>query len=174
MTKIVRTSVLVAATVLTAFVVYGAKRGTDPVIAMTEEELTTSFESAIGNLALHWDSADPRSEEERMRALYTFIYETFDASAWIPQSLFDVNAITQIVVGEADSIIRENVGLVLWDDNPLVAAFGMERRFRRAPVVDGELPGLPHGRDRRRRLLRGRDEDLRRPVARRSTEEDDE
>ena len=125
MTKIVRTSLLLAATVLTAFVAYGPEGRADPLVAMTEEELRTTFESAIGDLALQWDPTDPRSEEERRLALYAFMYETFDASAWIPQSLFDVNAVTQIVVGEADSIMRENVGLVLWDDNPLVPAFGM-------------------------------------------------
>ena len=53
------------------------------------------------------------------------MYQTYQASAWIPQSLFDSNLVTQAVVGDVDTIVGEKVGLVLWRDNPLVPAFGM-------------------------------------------------
>ena len=72
-----------------------------------------------------WDPADPRPEAERRQALFDFIYETYDASAWIPQSLFDSNVVTQAVVGDVDTIVRDKVGLVLWRDNARVPAFGM-------------------------------------------------
>ena len=69
--------------------------------------------------------ADPRSERERRAALFDFVYQTYDSSAWIPQSLFDGNLVTQAVVGDVDTIVRDKVGLVLWRDNPRVPAFGM-------------------------------------------------
>jgi hypothetical protein len=53
------------------------------------------------------------------------MFETYDASAWIPQSLFDANVITQAVTGDMDTIIGERVGLARWRDNPRVPAFGM-------------------------------------------------
>jgi len=98
----------------------------EPVtVAMSEEALAAGFEDALEKLAIEWDPADPRPESERMRALQTFMYETFDASAWIPQSLFDSNVITQAVVGDPETIIRDKVGLALWTENPLVPAYGM-------------------------------------------------
>ena len=77
-------------------------------------------------------AADPRPEAERRQALFDFMYQTYEASAWIPQSLFDSNLVTQAVVGDVDTIVGEKVGLVLWRDNPRVPAFGMapERRCR--------------------------------------------
>ena len=62
------------------------------------------------------------------------MYETYDASAWIPQSLFDTNAVTHAVVGDVDTIVGDKVGLVLWRDNPRVPAFGM------APNADADAP----------------------------------
>ena len=62
---------------------------------------------------------------ERRRALFDFVYQTYDSSAWIPQSIFDGNLVTQAVVGDVDTIVRDKVGLVLWRDNPRVLAFGM-------------------------------------------------
>ena len=64
-------------------------------------------------------------EAERQRALFDFIYQTYDSSAWIPQSLFETNLVTQAVVGDVDTIVRDKVGLVLWRDNARVPAFGM-------------------------------------------------
>ena len=112
----------------------------------------------------------------RRQALFDFMYETYDASAWIPQSLFDTNAVTHAIVGDVDTIVGDKVGLVLWRDNPTSAGVrdGAERGARRAAQMDGELPGLPHGGDRRARLLRCGDEDVRRAVARRRVETADE
>lgn len=100
----------------------GAERST---ISMSEEALFETFEGAMRNTVIEWDSTDPRPAEERMRSLYAFMYETFDASAWIPQALFDGNVLTQAVIGDVETIVGEKVGLVLWRDNPLVPAFGM-------------------------------------------------
>jgi hypothetical protein len=93
--------------------------------AMSEEALFETFESATRDMVINWDPADPRSASERRRALFSFMYETYDASAWVPQSLFDGNVVTQAVVGDMETIVGENVGLVLWPANPLVPAFGM-------------------------------------------------
>ena len=81
-------------------------------------------------------SNDPRPVEERRTALFDFMYETYDASAWIPQSLFDSNLITQAVIGDLQTIVGEKVGLVLWRDNPQVPAFGMapNAREQNAPL----------------------------------------
>jgi mono/diheme cytochrome c family protein len=102
-----------------------ASRHVPPTLAMSEAELAAGFARAMEDVVLEWDPSDPRSEAERMAVLHDFVYETYDASAWIPQSLFDANAITQTIVGDADAIVRDKVGLVPWDDNPLVPAFGM-------------------------------------------------
>ncbi len=96
-----------------------------PHTAMSEEALTTAFESGIRNLVVNWDPTDPRPEAERSESLFKFVHQTYEASAWIPQSLFDSNVVTQAVVGDVDAIVRDKVGLVLWGDNPLVPAFGM-------------------------------------------------
>ena len=81
-----------------------------------------------------WDPNDRRPEAERRRALFDFMYETYQASAWIPQSLFDSNLVTQAIVGDVNTIVYDKVGLVPWRDNPLVPAFGM------APNATHEAP----------------------------------
>ena len=53
--------------------------------------LRSTFESDTRRLVYRWDPADPRPEAERQTALFDFIYQTYDSSAWIPQSLFDSN-----------------------------------------------------------------------------------
>jgi hypothetical protein len=92
---------------------------------VSREALASSFDSGIRNLVIEWDASDTRPEAERRTALFDFMYQTYRASAWIPQSLFDSNLVTQAVVGDVDTIVGEKVGLVLWRDNPLVPAFGM-------------------------------------------------
>lgn len=92
---------------------------------MSREALASSFESGIRNLVINWDAADPRPAADRRAALFAFMYETYDASAWIPQSLFDSNRVTQAVVGDVKTIVGEHVGLALWPENPRVPAFGM-------------------------------------------------
>ena len=121
------------------------------------------------------DPDDPRSEAERRQALFEFVYETFDASAWIPQSLFDSNLVTQAVVGDVRhhrrrqgrprAVARQRAGAGLRHG-------AQRRRARRRPdaAVDRQLPGVPHRRDRRRRLPGRRHEDVRRAVARRVAE----
>jgi mono/diheme cytochrome c family protein len=91
----------------------------------SRDVLAKSFDGGIRNLVIEWDPDDPRPIAERRAALFEFMYETYNASAWIPQSLFDTNIVTQAVVGDVDTIVRDRVGLVLWRDNPRVKAFGM-------------------------------------------------
>ena len=100
----------------------------------TREALRSTFESDTRNLVYRWDDADPRSEPERRAALFDFIYQTYDSSAWIPQSLFDSNLVTQAVIGDVDTIVGEKVGLVLWRDQSVVPAYGM------APDDRADLP----------------------------------
>ena len=125
MTRLVRPLLSFVAVISLVALVFRAPRAEKEDTAMTKEALSVTFESATRNLVINWDPTDPQTADERLKSLSTFMYETYDASAWIPQSLFDSNVITQAVVGDVDTIIRENVGLVLWPENPLVPAFGM-------------------------------------------------
>jgi hypothetical protein len=93
--------------------------------AIARETLEARFDADIRNLVYRWDSADPRPVTERRRALFDFMYQTYDSSAWIPQSLFDSNVVTQAIVGDVDTIVRDKVGLALWRENPDVPAYGM-------------------------------------------------
>src|SRR5262245_1936544 len=102
--------------------------------ALTREDLANQFDAGIQNLAIAWDPKDSRPEAERRQALFDFMYETYQASAWIPQSLFDSNFVTHAVAGDLDTIIGEKVGLVRWRDNPLVPAYGM------APNAELRMP----------------------------------
>jgi hypothetical protein len=103
-------------------------------VPVTREALAAGFDSGIRNLVIEWDAQDPRPHAERRKALFDFMYQGFQASAWIPQSLFDSNLITQAVAGDVDTIVGDKVGLVLWRDNPRVPAFGM------APSTDDHAP----------------------------------
>jgi mono/diheme cytochrome c family protein len=85
-------------------------------------------------MVIEWDESDTRPPEERQAALFDFMYSTYESSAWIPQSLFDSNLVTQAIVGDVPTIVGDRVGLVLWRDNPLVTAFGM------APSADTPGP----------------------------------
>src|SRR5262249_16936639 len=87
--------------------------------------LKDSFESDMRHVVYRWDPADTRLEAEKRAALFDFVYQTYDSSAWIPQSVFDGNLATQAIVGDVDTIVRDKVGLVLWRDNRRVPAFGM-------------------------------------------------
>jgi mono/diheme cytochrome c family protein len=95
------------------------------VAPVSRETLASGFDAGIRNLVFEWDPSDPRPAAERRKALFEFMYQTYQASAWIPQSLFDSNLVTQAVVGDVDTIVGEKVGLVLWRDNTRVPAFGM-------------------------------------------------
>lgn len=125
MSKTLRYSAFVAALGVMGLAGLGALATSEPTLAMSEEALAAGFEGALRNLVIRWDPSDPRPASARMQALRSFMYQTYEASAWIPQSLFDGNALTQVVVGDPATIMRENVGLVLWPENPLVPAYGM-------------------------------------------------
>lgn len=92
---------------------------------VTREALRASFVSDMRHVVYRWSADDPRPETERQNALFDFVYQTYDSSAWIPQSLFDGNLATQAIVGDVTTIVRDKVGLVLWRDNHRVPAFGM-------------------------------------------------
>jgi hypothetical protein len=106
-----------------------ADRGGTPVVPVTglatREALAESFASDIRSLVYEWDPADSRPLDERQRLLFEFVYQTYQSSAWIPQALFDGNAITQAVAGDVDTIVRDRIGLVLWKDNARVPVYGM-------------------------------------------------
>ena len=101
---------------------------------VSRDALRASFASDTRNLVYRWDPADPRPDAERRAALFEFMYQTYDSTAWIPQSVFDGNVVTQAVLGDVDTIVGEKVGLVLWREQTHVPAYGM------AP---GPRPDLP-------------------------------
>ena len=70
------------------------------VAPVSREALASGFDVGIRHLVFEWDANDPRPQAERRKALFDFMYQTYQGSAWIPQSLFDSNLVTQAVVGE--------------------------------------------------------------------------
>ena len=154
----------------TALLVLGLWTTAAPLSPSTHE-LSDRFDADMRQVVIEWDPADARPDAVRRKALFEFVYQTYDATAWIPQSLFDRNVFMQVVAGDVNTIVGEKVGLVLWRDNPHCAGVrhGAQRAAHRrdgrsatSPQVDGELPRLPHGGDRRRRLSRRRHQDIRR------------
>jgi mono/diheme cytochrome c family protein len=109
-------------------------RARPPLPSPSRDALESSFDADMRHVVYEWDPDDPRPPAERRRALFDFTYQTFQASAWIPQSLFDHSLATQAIVGNVDTIVRDKVGLVLWRDNATVRAFGM------APNTDAGGP----------------------------------
>src|SRR5688572_12733277 len=110
-----------AAAVIFAFTIW--TRAASP--ALSRDDLAAAFDTDMRNVQIEWDRGDTRPLHIRRKALFDFIYQTYDASAWIPQSLFDGNLVRQVFVGDVDTIVGEQVGLVLWRDNARVPAFGM-------------------------------------------------
>src|SRR5262245_3952232 len=110
---------VIAAAFALSLTPHAARRG------FARDTLASTFMADMRRVVLDWDPSDPRSETTRRQALFDFVYETYDASAWIPQSIFDGNVVTQAVAGDVDTIVGEKVGLVRWRDNALVPAFGM-------------------------------------------------
>ncbi len=98
------------------------------------EALAAAFDSDIRNLVYRWNPDDPRPQAERSAALFDFVHQTYGTTAWVPQSVFDMNLVTQTVVGDIDTIIRDRVGLVPWPENRVVPAYGM------APNLEPERP----------------------------------
>ena len=115
-------SILLTLTVAVMLVSRGSRAAGRDV---TRDALWSTFESDSRDLVYRWDPADRRPQHERRRALFDFIYQTYDSSAWIPQSLFDGNLVTQAVVGDVDAIVGQKVGLVLWRGHAVVPAYGM-------------------------------------------------
>jgi hypothetical protein len=102
---------------------------------LTREALAARFDDDMRHVVYNWESSDPRPEAERRKALFDFVYQTYQASAWIPQSLFDANRLTQAIAGDVPTIVGEKAGLTLWRDNPRVVAFGMAPNV--APAASG-------------------------------------
>jgi hypothetical protein len=93
--------------------------------SVTRDALHAAFDSDIRNLIYRWDQNDPRSQQARHRALFDFVHQTYNTSAWVPHAVFEGNLATQAIVGNVDTIVREKVGLVLWPENSLIPAYGM-------------------------------------------------
>jgi hypothetical protein len=106
----------------------------DSTLPMDREALASAFDSDIRNLVFRWNPDDPRPQAERTAALFDFVHQTYGTTAWVPQSVFDMNLVTQTVVGDIDTIVRDKVGLVPWPENRVVPAYGM------APALE---PGRP-------------------------------
>lgn len=92
---------------------------------LTREMLLESFAADMRSVVIEWSEGDARPVSDRQLALFDFVYQTYESSAWIPQSLFDRNLVTQAIVGDVETIVGLNVGLTLWRDNRHVPAFGM-------------------------------------------------
>ena len=95
------------------------------VPAMTRQALLETFAADMRNVVLEWSEEDPRPDRDRQLALFDFVYQTYESSAWIPQSLFDRNLAVQAVAGDVETIVGQDVGLTLWRDNRSVPAFIM-------------------------------------------------
>jgi hypothetical protein len=85
MTRVARQSLFVVAVITLVAITFRAPQAEKGDAAMSKEALSVTFESAIHNVAINWDPTDPRPDEERLKALSTFVCQTYDASAWIPQ-----------------------------------------------------------------------------------------
>lgn len=94
-------------------------------ISVSTEAIFASFESDIADMVYEWDAHDPRSNAERLRALFEFMTENYKGSFWIPKSLLDGNVITRAVAGSQKSIARDRVGLVLWPENGTTEVYGV-------------------------------------------------
>ena len=119
------TRMTAAAILIVACLAVAVARGPRHTSNWSRATLKNSFDSDMRHVVYRWDPADTRPEQETRAALFDFVYQTYDSSAWIPQSLFDGNLATQAIVGDVDTIVRDKVGLVLWRDNRRVPAFGM-------------------------------------------------
>jgi len=92
---------------------------------VSRDALQATFDSDTRALVYRWSDDDPRPVTERRAALFEFMYQTYHSSAWIPQSLFDSNLLTQAVIGDVNTIVGRKVGLVLWTEHAIVPAYGM-------------------------------------------------
>jgi mono/diheme cytochrome c family protein len=109
--------------------VNASTRRTPAPTGESADALRGTFDADIRNLVYRWDARDPRTEPERQAALFAFVHQTYDTSAWIPQALFDGNLVTQVIAGDVATIVRDKVGLVPWPENRHVPAYGMAPRL---------------------------------------------
>ena len=118
---------LAGAAVIVTSLSLGVSRWAAPASAgrLSSDVLEATFESDIRNLVYRWDTNDPRPWAERHAALFDFVHQSYGTTAWVPQSLFDNNLVTQAVAGDIDTIVGDKVGLVRWPENRLVPAYGM-------------------------------------------------
>src|SRR4026209_1237361 len=70
-----------------------------PSTGLPAESLAATLDADMRTVVYRWNEADPRSDTERKKALFDFVSQTYDSAAWIPQSLFDQNLITQTAAG---------------------------------------------------------------------------
>ncbi len=98
-----------------------------PVISSVSvhQSLREHFAPELLQFVYRWDPEDRRPEPERRQALAKFIYESYDSSAWIPQSVIDACQVYPFTAAAIDAIIRDQVGLVLWPQNRPARIFGM-------------------------------------------------
>ena len=96
-----------------------------PAAALSRGTLESTFDRDMRNVVYRWAPEDPRPEAERRAALFDFIYQTYDSSAWIPQSLFDGNLATHAIVGSVDTIVATRWGSCYGATTRRVPAFGM-------------------------------------------------
>jgi hypothetical protein len=115
--------------------------------------LELSFARDIRNLVHRWDPGDPTPQSQRQAALFSFVYQTYNTSAWIPHALFEGNLMTQVVTGDIETIVRHKVGLVPWPENRFVPAHGMAPRLDASPPSwtvnclvchTAEIDGVPY------------------------------
>jgi hypothetical protein len=89
------------------------------------DTLAARFAVDTRNLVVEWDPNDPRPFDLRRQDLFDFTYQTYNTTAWIPQSLFDGSFVAKAVIGDLETIVRDRVGLVWWRENADVPAYGM-------------------------------------------------
>jgi len=88
---------------------FGQESGDSTGLPLTREALWQSFPADIREMVYRWDRHDPRSEEERRRALFDFMYEGFDSAAWVPLSLFQRKELLA-PFGDPEAIVRAAIG----------------------------------------------------------------
>jgi hypothetical protein len=103
------------------------------VTTARRDEMESRFRADIRNLVLEWNPLDSRPAGERDAALFAFMHQTYDTTAWIPHSLFEGNLARQVIAGDIATIVRDKVGLVRWPENAMIPAYGM------APNAEGPL-----------------------------------
>jgi hypothetical protein len=95
-------------------------------LPLTREALWRAFPADIREMVYRWDPHDPRTEEERRRALFDFMYEGFDSAAWVPQSLFKRKEVLA-PFGDPDAIITRTIGLIGWPQNRAARTLGQSK-----------------------------------------------